>query len=72
VLGETIQEQIAREEAFLARQPGLWPDGSGHIPIEAAMKKLAGKLPHRDGDAVEEFYRAPSRSSSGQKARREP
>jgi hypothetical protein len=74
----TIQQQILEEEGRLASYG--WQPGSGqgeqrivYVPIEEAMKRLAKKLPVRKGgkpdDATLEFYRAPSRSSSGQMPR---
>jgi hypothetical protein len=63
----TVQEQMRDEDKRLAGYG--WVDrekGLVHIPIEEAMKKLAGHLPARDGKDVNEFLDAPSRSSSGQ------
>jgi hypothetical protein len=62
----TIQEQYRQEEKHLGDYG--WVDrkaGIVHIPIEEAMKKLAAKLPVRDGKDVDEFLAAPSASSSG-------
>jgi hypothetical protein len=63
----TVQEQIKEEDerldgyGWVNREKGIV-----HIPIEGAMKKLAGHLPARDGKDVNEFLDAPGRSSSGQ------
>jgi hypothetical protein len=63
----TAQEQAAEQEKHLAEAGWLDRDrGVVHMPIEQAMKKLAGKLPARaDGVAADEFLQAPTRSSSG-------
>jgi hypothetical protein len=61
-----MQEQVQQENQRLAVFG--WVDrekGIVHIPIEEAMKKLAGRLPARDGADVSEFLNSPSRSSSG-------
>jgi hypothetical protein len=63
----SVQEQMREEDKRLAAYG--WVDrekGLVHIPIEEAMKKLAGHLPARDGKDLNEFLDAPSRSSSGQ------
>jgi hypothetical protein len=62
----TIREQYQQDEEYLSRYG--WVDRKAevvHIPIEEAMKKLAGRLPARNGKDVDEFLEAPSRSSSG-------
>jgi len=68
----TVRMQIEAEEDHL--QSAGWVKGEKgvvHIPIEQAMKKTMAQLNEtaRDGDATEEFFRAPSRSSSGQQPR---
>jgi hypothetical protein len=66
----TAQEQQKEEEDFL-KSTG-WVDrknGVVHMPIEQAMKKVAGELKAREGTAEEEFLQAPSRSSSGREPR---
>jgi hypothetical protein len=67
---EPARRQAEAEEAYL-RSYG-WVSGEPgrvHIPIEEAMKRLAGRLPARPGVPVDEFLEAPSRSSSGQRPR---
>jgi hypothetical protein len=62
----SVQEQMKKEDDRLAGYGWVNRDkGIVHIPIEEAMKKLAGWLPARDGKDVNEFLDAPSRSSSG-------
>jgi hypothetical protein len=66
----TAQQQQKEEEDHL-KSTG-WVDrkkGIVHIPIEQAMKKVAGELKARDGTAEDEFLQAPSRSSSGREPR---
>jgi hypothetical protein len=68
----TAQQQVNDQEAKL-RSYG-WIDrkaGTVRIPIEEAMKKVAGNLPSRPGSTTEEFYQAPSASSSGRMPRGE-
>jgi hypothetical protein len=68
----TVQMQVADEEDYLSSTGWVKGEkGVVHIPIEQAMKKTMAQLNEtaRDGDATEEFYRAPSRSSSGQQPR---
>jgi hypothetical protein len=73
VLEYTIQMQIADEEEHL--NSNGWVKGEKgvvHVPVEQAMTKERRRLnaEARNGDATEEFYHAPSRSSSGQASRR--
>jgi hypothetical protein len=68
----TAQQQRKEEEDYL-NSTG-WVDrknGVVHIPIEQAMAKVAGQLPVRKGpgSATDEYYQAPSRSSSGRELR---
>jgi hypothetical protein len=68
--GDPAQQQAAAEEAHLQRYG--WVDrktGRVHIPIEEAIKKVAGRLPAQPRQAVDEFEQAPTRSSSGRMAR---
>ena len=62
----SVQEEMKEEDKRLAGYGWVNREqGIVHIPIEEAMKKLAGRLPARDGKDVNEFLDAPSRSSSG-------
>jgi hypothetical protein len=62
----SVQEQMKEEDERLAGYGWVNREkGIVHIPIEEAMKKLAGRLPARDGNDINEFLDAPSRSSSG-------
>jgi hypothetical protein len=63
----SVQEQMQEEDKRLAGYGWVnREEGIVHIPVEEAMKKLAGHLPARNGKDVNEFLDAPSRSSSGQ------
>ncbi len=66
----SVQEQMKEENERLAGYGWVNREkGIVHTPIEKAMKKLAGRLPARDGKDVNEFLDAPSRSSSGTRPR---
>jgi hypothetical protein len=63
----SVQQQMKEEDERLAGYGWVNRDKEiVHIPVEEAMKKLAGRLPARDGKDVNEFLDAPGRSSSGQ------
>jgi hypothetical protein len=63
----SVQEQMQEEDKRLASYGWVNRDKAiVHVPIEEAMKKLAGRLPAHDGKDVNEFLDTPSRSSSGQ------
>jgi hypothetical protein len=67
---QRVQDQIQKEEAQL-NSTG-WVEekkGIAHIPISEAMQRLAGQLPARSGEPVDEDRRAPAVSSSGTQPR---
>jgi hypothetical protein len=65
-----IREQVRRENQRLESYGWVKGEqGVVHIPIKVAMKKLANKLPAREGSDTDEFLHAPSGSSSGRMPR---
>ncbi len=70
----TVRQQIAEQEAYLSSYGALRQGKNEivHIPIEKAMSRILSKLKTASGPAPDEFYQAPSRSSSGQASRRAP
>ncbi|MBY0528250.1 MAG: hypothetical protein K2R98_32975 [Gemmataceae bacterium] len=64
------RQQVAQEEAHLQRYGWVdRPGGRVSIPIDEAMKIVAGRLGSGGKAVVDEFQQSPSRSSSGQQPR---
>ncbi len=67
---DNARQQFADEDRWLGEAGWLNHDkGVVHMPIEQAMKKVAGELKAREGVAPDETTAPPSRSSSGREPR---